>query len=322
MPQSNTQSVHHLQNLIHGFPVNPPGREKNLLNKAVQWLQRGDQIALLTLVNIEGSAPYPRGSQMLVNQDGEYLGQITGGCAETALADQAVACINSGQNTVERYGLDSPYFDIQLPCGSGIDVHFEVECELAQYAQLQSELLLRRSAEQVIENKLGVFKRVYTPENRLIAFGQGPILASLAQLAQHTSFEVIALAQDANSVARLGDLGIDALELSAARQNYPQLCDQHTAVVSLFHEHDFETEILSKAVQTSSFYVGALGSKRTHAQRIELLSEHGVDQADLDKIHGPVGLDIGADTPEQIAVSVIAQIIEKLPRAGALINVG
>ncbi|MEM7359868.1 MAG: XdhC family protein [Pseudomonadota bacterium] len=322
MQQTSNQTVHHLQNTVHGFPVNIPSRAKHLLGDAIKWLRQGDQIALLTLVNIEGSAPYPPGSQMLVNQRGEYLGQITGGCAEVALADQAVAAIGQQANTVERYGLNSPYFDIQLPCGSGIDVHFEVAAKLADYEELHAKLLRRESAEQQLKNRLGVFKRVYAPAERLLVFGQGPILASLAQLARFSGFEVIAVAQDANSVARLNEMGVSAVELSTNKQDYQQICDKHTAVVSLFHEHEFETDILRQVLATEAFYIGALGSRRTHEQRLESLQSLGLSGADLDKIHGPVGLDIGANTPEQIAVSVIAQLIEKLPRADALLNVG
>ena len=125
-----------------------------LISIALEWIDRGDKVALITLVNIEGNAPYPVGTQMLVNQKGEYRGQITGGCAEVALAEQAVAVISSGKNVTQRYGLDSPFFDIQLPCGSGIDVYIDALSTRANYQRISQSLSQRNIIQKSFKTEL------------------------------------------------------------------------------------------------------------------------------------------------------------------------
>lgn len=246
---------------------------------------------------------------MLVNGSGDFVGQITGGCAESAIADQAVSAINFGQNQTQRYGLDSPYFDIQLPCGSGIDVFFDCQQSLADLQLIQSELDARRPVTQLIAS---ISKR-YLPTARLIALGQGPILVYLSQLAMQTGFEVLCVAQNEDTEKLLQRANLVYYPLGGAF-SISECCDEFSAIVSLFHEHDFETPLLKEALATDAFYVGALGSQRTQAARIDSLRASGVSNADLARIHGPVGVDIGADTPSQIAVSILAELIAVMNR--------
>lgn len=288
------------------FNISSTPRE--LIRSAYKWLSEGQRLAFATLVNIEGNAPYPVGAQMLVNEDGEYLGQITGGCAEQAIADQAVVAINSEQNTQERYGLDSPYFDIKLPCGSGIDVHFETQLSLSDLSSLSSSYLSRNG----VEYAFGDFIKTYLPNPRLMVFGQGPILVKLAQLALQTGFDVCCIAQndDTSKLLKYANLGYEKL-LTATSVFYEDL-DQYTAFISLFHEHELETELLNIALQSDSFYIGALGSRKTHDIRLKNLRDLGVDETSLERIHGPVGLNIGADTPAQIALSILAEVTAQM----------
>lgn len=258
-------------------------KPRELINSAVVWLESGHRVAMLSLVYIEGNAPYPVGSQMLVRDDGKFEGQLTGGCAEIALVQQALTAIKNQQNVTERYGAGSRYFDIQLPCGSGLDIAFDVLSTLQDYQAIASSLDQRRAVE---------FSDVktYYPNQRLLLFGQGPILESLIDLAAHSGFDV---------------MRFDGNELYDLRE----FCDQYTALVSLFHEHDLEIDILLSVLDSELFYIGALGSQNTQAARLKRLAEKGVTHDQLKKIHGPVGLDIGAITPSHIAISILAEII-------------
>ena len=258
-------------------------KTKDLLDEAINWLEQGYQISMLTLVSIEGSAPYPVGTQMLVRNDGEFLGQISGGCIETALVEQAQTVISNNKNAVERYGSNSRFFDIQLPCGSGLDIEFDVQTTLEEYQSIKGQLN-RRKAVRINEVKN------YKPIPRLLLFGQGPIVKCLTELANNVGFEVL----------------LFDYQQSYAFQKY---CDQYTALVSLFHEHDLETDILLSVLDSELFYIGALGSQKTQLARLKKLEERGVSSQQLKKIHGPVGLNIGAVTPSQIAVSILAQVI-------------
>lgn len=291
-----------MQEKILNFNLTLSPRE--LIGTALEWHALGNEIALVTLINIEGNAPYPVGSQMLVNDNGHYIGQITGGCAEQAIADQAVSAINAKQNMQQRYGLDSPFFDIKLPCGSGIDVHFETELSHTELVQLNSALMARKSVDRAFST---LVKR-FLPNPRLMLFGQGPILVKLAELALQTGFDVCCVAQN-DDTARLlekAHLAFERLELAST--TFEGHLDTFTAFISLFHEHEIEVNLLDKALCSDSFYIGALGSRKTHQVRLQGLSELGLKRSTLDRIHGPVGLNIGANTPAQIALSILADV--------------
>lgn len=317
-----------MSNLGVSLPINLPLQPQNLVAPALAKMEQGKRVAMLTLVNIEGSAPYPLGSQMLVVEDGERFGQITGGCAESALADQAVQAIMESQSQTHRYGAQSPYFDIQLPCGSGIDVHIDVTTSKDQYQAIVEKLRNRRTAEQAIpitstvgqpaaSQESAPFIQHYRPSTRLLVFGQGPIMVSLIRLGVEAGFEVIALAQDENSAHEIQAAGFNVDTIQSAEQTIQAATDPYCAAVSLFHEHDRETELLAQLLRTEVFYIGALGSRRTHAARLAALKEMGVSEQAASNIIGPVGMDIGAETPSQIAISILAELISLMPKANA-----
>jgi xanthine dehydrogenase accessory factor len=283
-----------------------------LIQSAINYLTAGRKVALMTLVGIEGNAPYPVGSQMLVTDDGDYLGQITGGCAETAIADQALLLIDRRENTTLRYGLDSPFFDIRLPCGSGIDVYFDTSITLENLSLIAAQLEQRRVYSQILNTAVGAFKKTYLPNARLILFGQGPILVLLAELAIRSGFDVACVAQNQHTEKLLASAGLAVLSLERARTEFALELDEFGAMVSLFHEHELEVELLAEALKTKAFYIGALGSRRTHAARLESLKIHAVETSQFERICGPVGLDIGANTPAHIAVSILAEVIQKM----------
>lgn len=289
--------------------VNYPLAHREHVSRALRLLNAGKKIALVTLVHIEGNAPYPVGSQMLVSESGEFFGQITGGCAESAIADQAVEVIGKGENLTERYGLDSPYFDIQLPCGSGIDVFFDCQLSREYLLALETELNCRRSTTRSISSII----KEYHPNARLLALGQGPILLKLALLALESGLEVVCVAQNDDTEKLLQEEKLAYHRLDSDF-TLSQACDDHTAIVSLFHEHDLETPLLNEALSTDVFYIGALGSKKTQQTRLDSLRAVGVAEPLLARIHGPVGIDIGANTPSQIAISILAEVIAVMNR--------
>ena len=294
--------------------INQPQTPRNLIEAALAWLSAGDSVALLTLVAIEGNAPYPIGSQMLVNQEGRYLGQITGGCAEKALAEQAVEAIRCKQNQTQRYGLNSPFFDIQLPCGSGIDVYLEVDLTANDLREISNKLSARQSVHRQLNTDIGNFTKKYHPNERLIVVGQGPILTSLTALACQAGFEVLCVAQDADNAARVKQSGFVACSLAEAKHSFVEYCDAYTGLVSVFHEHQMEAPFLASALQTNLFYVGALGSRKTQLARLADLASAGCSAQQTARVFGPVGADIKAATPAHIAISILAQVIENLPR--------
>ncbi len=302
------------------FNVSPQSRE--LIDTALSWSEQGVSIALVTLVAIEGNAPYPMGSQMLVSETGEFIGQITGGCAEVAIADQARLAIKAKQNATVRYGLDSPYFDIKLPCGSGVDVYFDVGLSTEILRQIHSQLSSRQAHIQSLDTTIGKVDKCYRPTPRLVVAGQGPILQRLTELATRTGFDVACISQNSATKTLLKAAGFNSNSITSLmkvsdQQKLIDTLDRYSAFVSVFHEHEFEVPLIQSALKSKAFYIGALGSRKTHAARCEALCAKGVTQQQLDRVYGPVGIDIGADTPAQIAISILSQVIQQMNRSSS-----
>lgn len=279
------------------------------------WRREGLKTALLTLVGVDGSSPRPLGSQIAVASDGRAIGAITGGCAEQALVRDALAAMARGRNHVELYGEGSRFRDIVLPCGSGIHVCFDVTLPDDTLRQLVVARRERREAVYACEGSEGRFLRPYRPQPRLLLAGQGAIVPVLAGMARLSEFAVTVVSPDETTRERTAADLILPLRLGTDWE--AALVDEATAVVSLFHDHDYEPDILAAALRSQAFYIGALGSRRTHARRIETLRAQGWPETQTARIHGPVGLDIGAKTPPEIALSIMGDVVRAW-RVGAV----
>lgn len=283
--------------------IDPPAYKDFVLEDLKAWRDEGLRTALLTLVKVEGRAPRPTGSQMAVAEDGRAIGAITGGCAERALVLDAMAAIARGENHTELYGEGSRFKDIVLPCGSGLHVHFDVTLSDDTLAALLAARRERRVADLRYDLDMP-YVRTYVPQCRLAVVGQGPITVALAQMARLTEMAVEIFTPD-RQVAR---------QMSAALITGPEdfdtaVLDDWTALAMTFHDHGHEADILRRAVDSNAFFIGALGSRPTHARRLETLAAMGATPPQLARIQGPIGLDIGARTPPEIAVSVLAQVV-------------
>ncbi|MCG8668370.1 MAG: XdhC family protein [Pseudomonadales bacterium] len=287
------------------------------------WHSRSLATVLVTLVNYEGSSPRPVGSQMVVNESGEAVGLISGGCLESALIEEALSCLRLKQQRLVRYGKSSDYFDIQLPCGSGIDVLITPNPEASfinqlfaaysnrtllewtadlvggshQVVQLSNEQLTRVTTKNYqynraqVENDLSNFTKTYTPRTRVVVVGEGAIYDYFVAMAQLFDIEMLTC-----STGRYSTFNAELL-------------DPWSALVTLSHSHEWEPDILSKAVETDAFYIGALGSRSTHSMRCELLRERGISDTQINRIKGPAGLNLGGRTPPEIALSILAEIV-------------
>jgi xanthine dehydrogenase accessory factor len=300
-----------------------------VIPELVRYLQEGRRAALVTLVDIDGSSPRPLGSQMAVSGEGEALGNITGGCAEAAIVAEAVEAIRAGENRRLRFGEGSPFIDVRLACGAGIEVYINVHLgrdigeQVAQAVAARTEVTLAQDTAtgqttvvppavhdgEAARGAETVFRKRYQPATRVVAIGKGPIVVSLARLARLLDFEVHAMSAEESTLRQVAADCVAATKLTVPSAFQSPQFDPYTAVVLLFHEHEWEPPILKEALMTEGFYIGVLGSRRSHKERIEVLREMGVSEADLDRIRAPVGLDIGAKTPQEIALSVLAEIV-------------
>ncbi|MEM8983395.1 MAG: XdhC family protein [Pseudomonadota bacterium] len=291
---------------------------ENVVPKAVAYSNAGRRVALATLVFVDGSAPRPLGSQMVIADDGGYFGYLSGGCAEHAIADIGRQVFASRRPVAVRFGTGSPYVDIQLPCGSGIDVHF-VELSSLVLGALFARLKSRRPAAidigvddgevRLMDNErlaVGHYRRHYRPPIKLIVAGAGPVAVELVRLAATQGIETTLLSPDAAT------LQVAGAPTSIALRDPGQLdtlrVDADTAVVTAFHEHDRELAIWQRFADEPAFYRGALGSRRAHLQRCTALADLGVSAASIERINGPAGLATGGKSAVEIALSILAEL--------------
>ena len=285
-------------------------------------LELGHRVTLVTLLHIDGSSPRPQGSQLGVADNGQSVGMITGGCAEKAVIAEALQCLENSENKIVRYGVGSPYLDVVLPCGSGIDLFIETrnsaqlirEVHVRQQQRKPVWMAFDRSAlssrlldtpESALE--MEIVNR-YEPDYRLMVFGEGANLVSFCALATASGFSTSAYSPDQESIDALLAAGIDGHRIHRQSEFSSLAIDEFTAVITLFHEHEWESDILHAALNSEADYIGALGSQATHSNRLKTLAALGATKRSPDCVHGPIGLDIGATNPNEIAVSVLAEI--------------
>ncbi|MEQ4531848.1 MAG: XdhC family protein [Mixta sp.] len=275
-----------------------------ILRFAVEALACGMEAALVTLVEIRGGAARPLGAQMTVREDGQYCGFVSGGCVEAAVAYEALQVIASGQDRSVQYGAGSPWFDIALPCGGGITLSIHKLRSAQPLLAVLNCLEQRRPVglrytpqSQTLQTLNTVpktgwhnegFETAYRPCVRAIVYGRSVEAQATADLAQAAGYETHAFENvSAQSAA---------------------LMDADTAVILLWHDLNRELPALQLALKANPFYIGALGSHRTHCQRMQKLSELGWREDEINRIKAPIGLFPKARDARSLALSVLADV--------------
>ncbi len=295
----------------------------SVLAAAAKW--KGAPMALATVVSTWGSAPRPRGSHLLVHQDGRFEGSVSGGCVEGEILDTAAKVIAGAPFSVQKYGVaDDSAWQVGLPCGGEIAVMvqpvsaegFDPELfdriaearEAGKALTVTTDLSTGHSDLRPIETG-EVFANCYDPPRRLLIVGAVQIAQSLAALAATLGIETVVidprgrfLTEERFPGVTLDDRWPD--EAVAAWNPGPS-----TAVVTLSHDIKIDDPALVAALASDAPYVGALGSRKSHAARLERLAAMGVTSEQLARIDGPVGIDIGAIGPSEIALSIAAAMI-------------
>lgn len=294
----------------------------SVLTAAEQW--KGSAMALATVVSTWGSAPRPRGSHMLVHADGRFEGSVSGGCVETDILATAAQVIEDGVFQLKHYGVaDAAAWEVGLPCGGEISVLVQPVSAAGFDPELFDRIAAARTEGQtlVISTNLdtgqsslrevegAAFINRYDPPRRLLIVGAVQIAQSLAGLARELGIEVVVIDPRARFLTedRFPGVTLDDRWPDEAVGAYAP--GRSTAVVTLSHDTKIDDPALVAALACPTAYVGALGSRRSHAARRERLAAAGVAEADLDRIDAPVGLDIGAVGPAEIALSIAAAMV-------------
>lgn len=289
---------------------------------------------LVTLTAIEGSSPRAIGAQMAVAEDGRYVGSFSGGCIEAAVVAEAIGTLADGRARLVRFGAGSPYLDIRLPCGGGIDLLFNPDPDPDVIAEALSRHDRREAAALRLADD-GVFSAAisegdragwrddgfylrYAPTLRVVAIGQGEELTALARLAASLGADVSVLSPDGRALADLVDEGFDTVRLTARTILPPVRTDPWTAILSVFHDRDWEEELLPPALRLPCFYIGAIGSRRTQDIRLDTLRAAGVPEDLRRKLRTSVGLIPATRDPATLALSALSQIVQEYHRIGGM----
>lgn len=310
--------------------------------QALAWIRAGQRAALATVIETWGSAPRRTGAQMVVASSGAMEGSVSGGCVEGAVVLEALEALEDGTTKLLEYGVsDGDAFAVGLACGGKIrvlvepvgmggiplemlealvaaraartPVAYEVALDGSRRALSESGHADRfRMDRSGLEENGATFIAIHNPPLRLVVVGAVHIAQALVPMARIAGFDPVVVdpREAFGSAARFPDARVindwpdAALEAAGV--------DSRTALVLLTHDPKLDDPALHIGLRSGAFYIGALGSKRTHAARVERLTQAGFDPHTIARIRGPIGLNIGAAGPEEIAVSVLAQMIEQL----------
>ena len=292
-----------------------------------RWLARGDEVAVATVVATRRSAPRPLGSKLAISSTGELAGSVSGGCVESDVAERARAVLAGDGPELASYGIaDEQAWEVGLPCGGEIDVFIErVDGELPDPAQPQvvysvvegprvgTRWTAQDGAErtQLLEvDGERVFAEVLGPPPRLVVLGAVDLAEALCAAAKALGWRTVVTDARPRFATRERISSADELHVAWPDEVLPALAlDDRTAVVVLTHEERWDVPALAVALASDAFYVGALGSRRTQARRREQLLAHDVPEARLERLHGPAGLDLGAGTPAETALSILGEVL-------------
>ena len=318
----------------------------NALRRAAEWLAAGEPVALATVVETFGASPRPVGSVMTVGTDGAFEGSVSGGCVEATVITEARDVLAGGAPRLLEFGVaDETAWEVGLACGGQLRVWLEAVREPALLTRLSdgaavgrvvrladgasaildSQTLSSDVASGAVAEARSAFDKgrggplsgageghcllVYPPLARMLVIGAVHIAQVLVPMAAAAGFDVTVI--DPRRVFATPDrFAGAALDLRWPDEALEALRpDDATAVVALTHDPKLDDPGLAAALRSPAFYVGALGSRRSHAARRERLAALGFTEAELDRIHGPVGLDIGGRGAGEIAVSIAAQVV-------------
>ncbi|WP_426130983.1 XdhC family protein [Pararhizobium sp. PWRC1-1] len=277
---------------------------EEILAFALAALQGGGKVALATLVDIRGGAARALGSQLAVASDGRFCGYVSGGCVEAAVACEALMALEEGRDRIVKFGKGSPFYDIVLPCGGGITIAIHVVRNGRLVDGILKSLKARETGalgyspdKQLLDricppSQSGwydkEFKILYRPRTRVAISGGNVEVQAVSAIAKSSGYDVIVTNGDG--------------------QNLLAAIDEMTAVVLLHHDLDGEEKVLSAALSSRAFYVGALGSTRTHKRREERLSLAGWSKTEINRIKAPIGFFGPTRDASSLALSVLADV--------------
>ena len=323
--------------------------DHTLLTAAATWLDQGWRVAVATVIATWGSSPRPVGSLLVVRGDGAFEGSVSGGCIETAVVSEALDLLQDGEppRVLDVGVTNREAWEAGLACGGRLRVQVravtdpaplralveqapaalvhglafpagavvsdagvtgDLELDDLQLAAVRAAIAADRST--VLDTRRGeVFALVQNPPLRLIVVGAVHIAQALVPLARTVGFQVTVVDPRGAFATAARMPGVALVEAWPGEALADLHLDARTAVITLTHEPRLDDAALEHALHSPAYHIGSLGSRRTHAARLERLRRRGISEADLGRIKGPVGLPLGGRRPEEIALSIVAELV-------------
>lgn len=287
-------------------------------------LDAPDDSVLALIAGVEGPSYRPLGAAMAVLGAERRVGTLSSGCIESDISRHALDARAAGTPKLLRYGRGSPFRDIELPCGGGLDILLlpkpdpdvlqalagnraaRMPCTLE--VDIESGAMRLRDSGPTGRSE-GLLRVRCAPDIRFLVFGKGPEASTFAGLVQSAGYPNLLLSPDGETLAEGTAAGCPTRIL--VMQVFPRevAVDDRTAIVLFFHDHEWEPPILQGALETPAFYIGAQGSQRARDARLLTLEAMGVSKHDRARLRGPVGLIPSARDPGTLAVSVLAEVL-------------
>lgn len=299
-----------------------------VLRQARDWHAQGQPVWLVTVIETWGSAPRPPGALLAMRGDGQVVGSVSGGCVEDDLIERVRQGERVARPALITYGVtkeEAARFG--LPCGGNLRLVQEPLVDTAWIDQILERTARHELVARQLDLETGVvtiapasrgeafqfdgrtLRALFGPRWRLLIIGAGQLSRVVAQMALALDFEVICCdpreeyhltwdIPDTRFSKAMPDDLVTELQL-----------DPHSAVVAVTHDPKLDDMVLLEALKSPAFYVGALGSRGNTARRKERLAMFDLTPAEIGRLHGPIGLDLGSRTPAEIAVAIVAEII-------------
>jgi len=286
----------------------------------------GEKAAVATVVSTIRSAPRQPGAKMVVTEGGRLVGSVSGGCVESDVAERALAVFAGADPSIVHYGVaDSEAWEVGLSCGGEIDVWLEqadpelwndvrAMLDADEYGMLYTDTKTgeKRLERGVLESTGlrddGIFAEVVEGPLRVVIFGAAEAAEHLCAYGKQLGWRTTVV--DARGALATRERMPSAGEIIKAwPDEVADRIDERTVVVTLSHEERLDIPAIAAGLERRARYIGAIGAKRTQERRRAALLEQGFSEADLDRIHGPAGLDLGGRAPAQVALAIAAEIV-------------
>ncbi len=296
----------------------------DILKFAKSAIDNGHRCVLAIIAHIEGPSARAVGTMMAISNTGQYAGCVSNGCVDADIANHALRVLDGDEkNRRVRYGAGSPYLDIRLPCGGAVEIEFIAEPDVDVVSEIIDRFEQRQPVSLSIENsgKINITRTdhaenpkclmlSYAPPLQIAIAGRGEEVIALSRLARAARYDVTVHSPDEDVLEVCAALGAQTTLLTSISSVPVFPDDPWSAIVCLFHDHEWESDLLTSALNTRAYYIGAMGSPRTHANRLQELQNRGIDDDSLKRIRGPIGLIPSVRDASKLAISALAEIVD------------